>query len=769
MSIKGKRLLHVGGALFQVPAVECAKRNGCFVVLIDQDTEAPASEFADVFEQVSTVDFEGALRIAREYEVDGIMTYASDSSTPTVAYVADKLGLPGNPPEAARILQGKDFFRKFQQDNGLHHPRFFAVSDWESASMHLKDLTFPLVVKPADSAGTKGQSVIYAEREAHKAFEIAMSQSRRACVVFEEFVDSDMLELDGDVLAKDGDLAFRHYGHNFFLKNRISNVPSGECFPGFYGDEVSEQLDRQFRTIIKELGLKNASMNFDGLYANGKAYIIDVAIRSGGNYVPDLIKLSTGFDITEAAIYGALGVDYPCDSLFREHSSPVASYLIGSRFTGKFEGIDFSDEIKDYLVDLKMFVQEGETVLPYTYSGFSVGLAFFKFPDMEACRHVVENMEDLVDLKVISSKTEVDIEDLCKSFPELLSPFLRVKLAQAEAENNETVKRVISRQYLQASEETHVRNVEELKHYEASEHPVFEGVELSGVERLYSRVILFEPLYQCMAHCRFCLRRNYSKFHQNRDDICRAARFIGKAEGHEELREVLVTGGDPFLVPDKIELFLNQLTLEAPQIEIVRIATRLPVQQPDRITDELIGILGADYPFRIEVATQINHATEFFPEVEDAFKRILDVVRVIYNQTVLLAGVNDTLDELIALCNKLRDAGIENHYLFHCVPIAGLNDLRPSLIQSIELVRALSSCGRISGRSKPQLALMTSIGKITLYEGTILEHKDNKFLLQSNYAYKDRRHWNPNWDLPQNTEVGDDGLLRVWYEDRLQS
>ena len=115
MAVAGKRLLFLGGALYQVPALKCAKAIGCHVILVDQDEAAPGRPFAEIFEKVSTRDVEGVLKIAKKHRVKGVMTYASDSSTYTVAQIAEKLGLPGNPPEAALTLQQKDLFRELQR------------------------------------------------------------------------------------------------------------------------------------------------------------------------------------------------------------------------------------------------------------------------------------------------------------------------------------------------------------------------------------------------------------------------------------------------------------------------------------------------------------------------------------------------------------------------------------------------------------------------------------------------------------------------------
>lgn len=352
-----------------------------------------------------------------------------------------------------------------------------------------------------------------------------------------------------------------------------------------------------------------------------------------------------------------------------------------------------------------------------------------------------------------------------KDFPELLSPFLRQKLEEARERGDRTVEKVLSLQYLAGEEEQNHRANEGLRHYDADCLTTFEGVPIRGVERFYRRVMVVEPVLGCAAHCRFCLRKNYDPFRVDGEDLNRIARYIGEAPENEGLREILVTGGDPFLSPNKLGIFFAALAKHAPQVAIIRVATRVPIHQPSRVTDRLLGVLGADYPFRIEVGTQINHAAELFPEVREAYAKVREKVDIIYNQGVLLAGLNDSLEELVDLYDTTREMGVESHYLFHCVPIKGLSKLRLRLDRALELMRELSCCGEISGRCKPMLTLMTDIGKVTLYEGSIVARDGSRLLIQTHYSYEGRRRWNPHWELPDNAVIDDRGLLQVWYED----
>lgn len=391
--MRGKTLLHLGAAGFQVPAITRAVDLGCRVVTADNRPDNPGHRFGQVYENVSTVDMPGILAVARRHGVDGVMTYGSDVAAPTVCHVAEQLGLPGNPYAAARLLQRKDLFRAFQAEVGLPHPAFFSARSADEARAQIARLAGRVVVKPADSSGSKGQSVIASADEVEAAFHRAAPFSRCGAVVFEEFLEQDLLELDGDLLFQDGMLAFRHYGHNYFREDALAAVPCGEIFPGFFSPEVESQLDRQFRTVIEKLGLRNGCMNFDGILRAGTAYILDLGLRNGGNFVPDLIQLSTGFDLTRAAVFAALGLRVSCERLAAEHPRPVASYILNSHTEGAYRGVEVSDRLRPYLVETRVFVEVGAPVLPFDRGDRALGMVFFLFPDMATLRRSMRGVE----------------------------------------------------------------------------------------------------------------------------------------------------------------------------------------------------------------------------------------------------------------------------------------------------------------------------------------------------------------------------------------
>lgn len=352
-------------------------------------------------------------------------------------------------------------------------------------------------------------------------------------------------------------------------------------------------------------------------------------------------------------------------------------------------------------------------------------------------------------------------------FPEKITTFLREKLEYlASAYGIESRQyNGLALQYLRSSREDAATEGENLKHYEAGVQVAGSHEILPGLERFYRRTLVIEPTLVCVANCRYCLRSNYAKHTLTEKQLVEVARYCGKEQNRDTLNEVLITGGDPLLIPQRVEFLLNALIDHAPNIRIIRLATRLPGQDPARIDENVVALFKNKPSLRFELATQINHPVEFFPEVEESFRKISDLGVKIYAQNVLLKGVNDDEDTLVDLYNKMRENSIEAHYLFHCVPLRGIDHLRTSVNKALELIKSLTCSGKISGRSKPMCAAMTDIGKITFYDGAILEKKEGRLLLQSNYRLDERLSWNPSWEIPASAEVDENGLLRVWYLD----
>jgi lysine 2,3-aminomutase len=302
--------------------------------------------------------------------------------------------------------------------------------------------------------------------------------------------------------------------------------------------------------------------------------------------------------------------------------------------------------------------------------------------------------------------------------------------------------------------------LENKRHYEAEIH--FEGIP-KGLERLYRRSVVIDLLSACAAECIYCLRGYYEKFVLSNSEIKEIAEYCSK---EKDLHEVLITGGDPFISPVKLKTLITELASKAPNIKIIRIGTRLPVQDPERFDKSYYSFfetLGKRFIF--EIGCQINHYFELQPITKDILLNLQKAGCRLYSQNVLLKDVNDDIETLDRLYDELRYTGVLPHYFFHAVPMAGTDEFRTSVQKGISLARRLSSSGYVSGRAKPQYALMTDIGKVTLYHDTIIGKEGQNLLIKTEYNLKERQIWNPSYTLPDSAMENPDGTITVKYLD----
>ena len=297
------------------------------------------------------------------------------------------------------------------------------------------------------------------------------------------------------------------------------------------------------------------------------------------------------------------------------------------------------------------------------------------------------------------------------NFVEKLTPYLEQKLVETSKKYgiDSEEYRSFERQYIKSKNEDEINHEDRLRHYQSEVHVHYEGKPLRGVERLYRRTILLEPTMVCAAHCRWCLRGQYPQFGLTEDEITNFARYTGSDKVKDDLKEILITGGDSFMVPKRLEFIFSQINKFAPNIEIIRIGTRVPVQDPSRVNDELISILKSADPIKLEIGTNINHPSELTTEARKAYTDIYKTAFKIYDQSVLLKGVNDDVEILNKLYDQFRYLGIESHYLFHCIPMQGMEHHRTSVQNGLEIASQITNSGGVSGRAKPMYTLMTDL------------------------------------------------------------
>ncbi len=253
------------------------------------------------------------------------------------------------------------------------------------------------------------------------------------------------------------------------------------------------------------------------------------------------------------------------------------------------------------------------------------------------------------------------------------------------------------------------------------------------IKRYHDRV-LFLATARCAMYCRHCFRRYYAGSEEKDADERDVGELVKLLSEESNIREVLLSGGDPLMLPpEKLEFIINSVRRVRADI-VIRIGTRIPVVDPSRVDERLLSVLSGKLPLCI--FTQYNHFREITEESREALLRIMKLGIPVFNQTVLLKGINDEEVILEKLFHDLVSAGVKPYYLFQGDLAAGTSHFRVPLKRGLEIMENLSRV--MSGLSLPVYAvdLPGGGGKVRLYSGSVIS-EDDGFLRIKNCDGKD--------------------------------
>lgn len=401
-----KKVLFLGGAYPQIPSIQYAIDKGYYVITCDYLPNNPGHKLADEYHNVSTTDKEAVLNLASQLKIDGIVAYASDPAAPTASYVAEKLGLPGNPYSSIKILTEKDLYRNFLHENGFNAPKAKGFSKYDKLIKELESFNFPIMMKPVDSSGSKGASVQHNKDNLEEAFNYALSYSRAKRIIVEEYVHRKGPQMHGDCFVLNGKLKFACIGDHLFDEQVNPFVPVSTTFPTMFPDYIVEKAMDELNRAFKLLNLKACACNIEIMVdQSDNIYLMEIGPRNGGNFVPQVIKYVSGTNLVELTVDASLGLNHKGYIPLLNNEIPCAYYVIHSRSHGIFENISIDPEIEKLILEKHIYVKKGDKVKPYHGSNCSMGVIIFKADNPKQLRNLVENMEQYIHLQLIKDES----------------------------------------------------------------------------------------------------------------------------------------------------------------------------------------------------------------------------------------------------------------------------------------------------------------------------------------------------------------------------
>ena len=389
-----KKLMLLGGIRYLLPVIEAAHNQGYYVITADYLPDNIAHKYSDEYVNVSIIDKEAVLKAAQEKEIDGIMSFGVDPGVVAASYVQNQMGLPSfGPFESVEILQNKDKFRAFLTQHGFNVPWAFGFSTVEDAWESKDKFAYPLIVKPTDSAGSKGVRRVDEEQELLSALQYAQEHSIKGNIIVEEFIEKEGCSSDSDCFSVDGELKIATFSAQRFDENAAGTfVPAAYSWPSTMSMQQESELRSELQRLLSLLHMQTSIYNVETrIGKNGKPYIMEVSPRGGGNRLAEMVRYSTGMDMITAAVRAAVG-----DPIGEVVQQPLnghwAEVILHSQQDGTFQELSLSKEIKPFVYEEDLWVKPGDQVSSFIGANDAIGTFVLKADSAEKIESFVGNI-----------------------------------------------------------------------------------------------------------------------------------------------------------------------------------------------------------------------------------------------------------------------------------------------------------------------------------------------------------------------------------------
>ena len=363
-----KRLLVLAAGILKVPVIKKAKEKGYYVIAVDGDSNAIGLQYAGNAICSNITDEEIMLEIARELHVDGVIHPCSEVSMNVMGRINDELGLAGITKEQAIRATNKHLMREAFEKGNAPSPKSILTDSAEDAWEHLQnDFTTDGILKPSRNSGSRGIAKVV--RDMNKAdfinaYNIALDESRDKSVLIEQFIEGP--EFSIEIIVWNGKVNVLTV-----TDKKTTGAPHfvelGHNQPSCYSKENVETLKAAAVAGVKALGVNNCACHAEAKLMNGKAYLMEIGARLGGDFIStELTHLSTGIDMVAAAINVALGIE-PDVNVKEEPKGACIRYFCPK--PGRLISVSNTEVLDDpHVYKKEIYVHEGDIIPEVTSS-----------------------------------------------------------------------------------------------------------------------------------------------------------------------------------------------------------------------------------------------------------------------------------------------------------------------------------------------------------------------------------------------------------------
>lgn len=389
-----KKIMLLGGLRYLKPVIDAAHKQGYYVITADYLPNNIAHKWSDEYCNVSIIDKEAVLHEAQRLQIDGIMSFACDPGVVAASYVQNMMGLPSfGPFESVVILQNKDRFRAFLAKNGFNVPQAKSFDSVEGAMEETDWFPWPVIVKPTDSAGSKGVTRVDKAEDLKPALEYAMNHSISGHIIVEEYIDKQGCSSDTDSFSENGILKFVSFcAQRFDTEATNPFTPAAYSWPSTFTKEQEEYLTSEIQRLITLLNLKTVVYNIEvRVGSNGKPYIMELTPRGGGNRLCEMLRYATGVDMITAITRAIVGdpILEPIEQ--KPYNGHWAEIILHADVSGVFDHLEISKDLPAEIVEEDLWVTKGDKVEGFLGANNAIGTLVLKFLTAEELEKAITN------------------------------------------------------------------------------------------------------------------------------------------------------------------------------------------------------------------------------------------------------------------------------------------------------------------------------------------------------------------------------------------
>ena len=400
--MRQKRLMLLGGIRYLLPVIKSAHEQGYYVITADYLPDNIAHKYSDEYVNVSIVDKEAVLKVAREKMIDGIMSFGVDPGVVSAAYVQEQMGLPAcGPYKSVEILQNKDKFRAFLAEHGFNVPKAKGYSNVEAAMAEVAEWEYPVIVKPTDSAGSKGVTRVDDSNQMEAAVRHAFEKSISGHIIIESFIEKQGCSSDTDSFSENGKLKFVSFcAQRFDTDASNPYTPAAYTWPSTFTEEQEAYLTREIQRLISLLGMKTNVYNIEArVGTDGKPYIMELTPRGGGNRLCEMLRYSTGVDMITAMTRYSVGDSVP-EIKQKPYDGHWAEIILHADKSGRFLSMDIAATLPADIVERDLWVSPGDEVHSFNGANDAIGTLVLRFRDPAEMEYYVTHQQDWLQIDV---------------------------------------------------------------------------------------------------------------------------------------------------------------------------------------------------------------------------------------------------------------------------------------------------------------------------------------------------------------------------------